>query len=299
MSTTSPVPQDGISEEQRLMARRQRFLTEIFGERFVATFNSPVLFLDAQELKSPVAIRFFKKDFSYLSKQLYLEYQYRSWKGFNVELLDRYSELVTKKLENINVLMTNTVNRLQKLMETQGHKLAGSLWPTCVQHDVPIIAGQARAYYEVLRSLEQVYLLAGTANLFGVIDSAQRAQAEFTCKKAVRAFRSVLQTEVIKLYREADRLVNEQKSAGHVDKRMVELVEQQGQDIKTFDAASDEESHTDSGMDLGSADAGQLIDDAAAASTAAAGAAKRRTTKKAAASDSAAPVPGDAESVPG
>jgi hypothetical protein len=288
MSTSTPVQQDGTTDEVKRMARRQRFLNEIFGERFVATFNSPVLFLDDQELKSPVAIRFFKKDFSYLSKQLYLEYQYRSWKGFNLELLTRYSDLVTKKLENINILMTNTVNRLQKLMETQGHKLAGSLWPTSMQHDVPIIAGQARAYYELLRSLEQVYLLAGTANLFGVITSAQRAEAEFICKKAVRAFRSVLQTEVIKLYREADRLMKEQHSAGHVDKQMAALVEMQGNDIKSFDATSEEEGHTDSGMDMGSADAGQLIDEAAAASTAAASTAKRKPPKKAAGADAPA-----------
>lgn len=251
------------------MASRHKSLVKIFGQRFADTFSSPILFLDNQELSCPVAIRFFHKDFAYLSKALYLEYQYRSWKGYNQELLGRYAELVGKKLDNIKILLTNNVSRMRNLLSQQGYALETTLWPKTIETDVPIIASLARSYWDMLRLLEEVYFLAASANMFGVFTSAQRAEAEFLCKKAIRAFRSILQTEVVKLYREADRLIKEQHSTGHVDKAMAEIVAEQGRDIAQFDQDSDEDARHDPSMDLGTMDAGQLIDDAAAASTAA------------------------------
>lgn len=292
--TTAALPVNGtkpLTDPNERLARRQRSLNKVFGDRFVETFNSPVLFIDEQVLSCPVAVRFFNKDFAYLSKQLYLEYQYRSWRGYNQELLTRYAELVGKKLENINILLSNNVSRMRNLLSQQGYALETTLWPKSLELDVPVIASLARTYWDMLLLLEQVYLLAATANMFGVFSSAQRAEAEFLCKKAIRAFRSVLQTEVIKLYREADRLIKEQHTSGHVDKGMADMVEQQGRDIAAFDASSEEESRSDHSMDLGGADAGQLIDDAAAASTASASAAKRPSKpKKAAGAEAQAPV---------
>ena len=90
----------------------------------------------------------------------------------------------------------------------------------------------------------------------------------------------MLQTEVVKLYREADRLIKEQHSTGQVDKGMAEMVEQQGRDIADFDKSSEEDSRIDSSMDLGGADAGQLIGDASAAYTASASASNRWTKPK-------------------
>jgi hypothetical protein len=286
--------------EPRKLTRYQKALESIFGNKFVHTFASPYLVLEDQSIVCPVAVRFFKKDFPYLSRQLYLEYQYRSWRGFNAELLQRYADVTSTKLANIKILMTNNINRLRKLLESQGHKAELSLWPSVHKCDVPIIATLARTYMEVLAMLDQVYTLAGTANLMGVIDSAQRAEVEFVSKKAVRAFRSILQTEVVKLYREAQRLMREQQSAGIVDQNMSAIVAQQGQDIAAFDKSSKEDENTDEGMRLNGVDAGQLIDDAAAASTAAVaanGGTRKRTSKKAengeapAAAPAPAPVP--------
>jgi hypothetical protein len=263
-------------DDQKRLARRHKALEVIFGGRFVQTFPSPYMVMDDHVLRSPVAIRFYKKDFAYLSRQLYLEYAYRSWKGFNADLLQRYADVTSAKLGAIRVLMNNTVNRLTKLLEQQGHKADLTLWPAEHRCDVPIIAGQARQYIDMLSMLDGVYTLAGTANLLGVIDSTQRNEAEFICKKSVRAFRSILQTEVVKLYREAVRLQNEQQSAGQLDQKLTEIVAQQGQDIQAFHASSQEEENADESMRLGSADPGQLIDDAAASSSAAAAAAGGR-----------------------
>lgn len=258
---------------------RQQALADIFGPKFVATFQSPVAYLDGVTLASPVSIRFFKKDFAYLSKQLYLEYQYRGWKGFSPDVLAKYQEITTRKLAAIKIHMNNTINRLSKLVEQNGVSLNTSIFPNAQTMTVPIIAAHARSYLDVLMDLDKVYLLAGTANLFGVIDSSQRAEAEFLCKKTVRAFRSVLQTEVIKLYREADRLIREQQGKGIVNAEMKAVVDEQGQAIADFESSSGQEDRHEVGMDLGGADPGQIIDSAAANSTALASEPKPKKTR--------------------
>lgn len=272
-AANTPTP----SQADTIRAARQQALEDVFGSKFTSRFQSPVVFIDSAELQSPTSIRFFKKDFAYLSKQLHMEYQYRSWKGFNQEMLERYNEIITKKLENINVLMTNWANRLQKLLDQNSDKMEGSLYPNTLVVTVPVIATHARSYFKLLTDLDRVSLLAGTANLLGIIDSKQRAESELICKKAVRAFRSVLQTEVIKLYREADRLVKEQHGRGEIDSGIADAVAEQGKAIAEFDAS--QEPDTDHGMDLGGADPAQLIDDAAAASSAVASASRSRAAK--------------------
>ena len=245
MRTNASIGRDVVDEVQ-WPDRRQKALASIFGEQFVQSFASPYMVIEDHVIECPVAVRFYKKDFSYLSKQLYVEYQFRSWKGYDLDLLASYTELVTRKLENIKTLINNTALRLQRLLDQEGHEANLSLWPAPHRCDVPIIALQARSYLEVLRLLDKVYLLAATANLLGVIDSSQRAEAEYICRKAVRAFRSVLQSEVAKLYLEAKRVMRERNGAGQVDPQISEVVLQQGKASAEFDAAGDEEDSADS-----------------------------------------------------
>lgn len=254
-------------------AERQRALHYVFGDTYANNLQTPVVFLDGQYLESPPSIRFYKKDFAYLSKQLYLEYQYRSWAAFNQEVLARYNEVITKKLTNINILMENNINRLEKLLAQNNVTLESTLYPNPLKITVPVIATHARSYFMLLCSLDRVNLLAGTANLLGVIDSTQRASAEFLCKKAVRAFRSILQAEVIKIYREAQRVIQEQQHGGKLNESMSAIVEQQGKEIADFAEKANDGSDADSSLDLGGVDPAQLIDEAAAASVAVA---KRR-----------------------
>ncbi len=284
MTDIAPASAGSTHEDpSKRLARRHKALEAIFGGKFLHTFLSPYMVLEDHVIECPVGIRFYKKDFQYLSKQLYLEYQYRSWRGFSSELLDKYATIITTKLAAIDTLMQNNINRLQKLLDQQGHKADLTLWPAVYTTDVPIIAAQARAYIGVLAKMDRLYCLSGTANLLGVIDSSQRADVEFTAKKAVRAFRSILQTEVTRLYREAERIMAEQHSAGKVDVAMAAVVQQQGQDIAEFDKSSQQDNDEDPTMDLKGADPSQVIDSAAAAAAAgatAAGAIKRpRTTK--------------------
>lgn len=281
MTQTAPAHAGSTQDDASTrLARRHKALETIFGGKFLHTFLSPYMVLEDHVIECPVGIRFYKKDFSYLSKQLYLEYQYRSWRGFSAELLDKYATIITTKLAAIDALMQSNINRLQKLLEQQGHKADLTLWPLVHTTDVPIIAAQARAYIGVLQKMDRLYTLSGTANLLGVIDSAQRAEVEFGAKKAVRAFRSILQTEVTRLYREAERVMKEQHQAGRVDVAMAAVVQEHGKDIAEFDKSSQQEQDEDSTMDLGGADPSQVIADASAAAAAAATAAGAGAAKK-------------------
>ena len=247
MNDTVTLPHEAGDAQTAQLARRQQALEAVFGPRFLQTFQSPFMVLEDHVIRCPVGIRLFKKDFSYLSKQLYLEYQYRGWRGFDPALLERYASVTTGKLAAIDTLLQNNINRLLKLLEQQGHEAELGLWPAVFTADVPIIATQARAYLGVLAKLDRLYALSGTANLLGVIDSSQRAVVEFSAKRAVRAFRAVLQTEVVRLYREAERVVAEQHRSGKVDARMAAVVQQHGEAIVAYEASTRADAEDDEG----------------------------------------------------
>jgi hypothetical protein len=128
--------------------------------------------------------------------------------------------------------LQQTIQRLQKLLDQAGQQAELTLWPTRHVVDVPIIVPQARAYLAVLQKLDRVYTLTGTANLLGVIDSAQRAQAELQAKRAVRTFRSVVQTEVTRLYREAERITTEHQQAGKTTAAPAPLLLQPAREVE-------------------------------------------------------------------
>ena len=238
LDTSSTLADTPGVDAQPQLARRHKAMEATFGTRFLNTFVSPYLVIEDHVIACPVGVRFYRKDFMFLSKQLYLEYQYRGWRDFDVALLDRYAGLVSNKLAALDATMQQTINRLQKLLEQQGLQADLTLWPKKYVVDVPIIAAQARAYLAVLQKMDRVYTLTGTANLLGVIDSTQRAQAELQAKRAVRAFRSVLKSESTRLYREAERIATEQRQAGKAESVVAALVQQQAQEIAEFEATA-------------------------------------------------------------
>jgi len=284
MTTNPPASSAGILGPHS-EARHVKALEAIFGEHFVATFQSPYVVREGAVISCPVAQRFFRKDFSYLSKQLYIEYQYRSWRGFPQEYLDRYANIVATKITQIETHMKNWVNRCQKLLDQNGKSgEALSLWPTSMTVDVPIIAAQAGRYIDLLLLMERVYALAATCNLYGLLDSQQRAEMERTCKRALRAFRSVLQNEVGRLYREAQRIQSEQRARGEENPQMAALVEAQGQSISEFERQAKEDERQDGPDGAMDAQSASEVLDAVGALAAAAGngatTRKRGTTAK-------------------
>jgi hypothetical protein len=247
MAAITAAPADSLAEgASPQLVRHRKAMEASFGARFLNTFVSPYLVIEDHVIECPVGVRFYKKDFNYLSKQLYLEYQYRKWRDFDITLLDRYAAIVTSKLAGLDATMQQTIDRLQKLLEQSGQQADLTLWPTKYVTDVPIIAAQARAYLAVLQKMDRVYTLTGTANLLGVIDSTQRAQAELQAKRAVRAFRSILQTEVTRLYREAERIMGQQRQLGTPDPAMAEVV------LAEFEQGRQREAQEDASSELAS-----------------------------------------------
>jgi hypothetical protein len=269
----------------------KKVLASVFGDGFANNFQGALVVIPDQTIRSATAKRFFDKDFGYLSRQMYYEYQYRTWHGFNEEILDRYAAVIDTKLASIQLAQSNWLNRLHKILEQNGKvgEEAKAMFPSIVTYHVPVIASQARVYLDVLKQLDDVYTLASSAYLWGIIDSKQRSAQEWHCKKAVRAFRAVLQLEVIKLYREATRLQGEHRGQGSENPQMANIVEQQHKDIKSFEKAAAEEDRQDGNKPP--ADPG-AIDPVGMLSQAVAGAQKklRAPKKDKAAGDEAGPA---------
>lgn len=277
-------------EGQALIAADPRkFLTAVFGAKFAQGFQGTFVPMPGQVLHSPTAQRFFSKDFAFLSRQMYYEYQYRTWFGFNEDVLNRYAEIIATKLTKISEAQQNWVNRLAKLLDQNGKSGSeyGAVYPNAMTVDVPIIAPQARMYLEVLKQLDTVYCMASAAWNWGIIDSKQKADQEWFCKKMIRAFRVILQQEVIKLHREARRMQEVQRSSGMEDASKSALVDEQARDIKEFDAHSKAE---EKAGETPPPNAEHAIDEASRIAAAGAAANKRTARKKAADSPAAAPA---------
>lgn len=277
-----------------LPAKQRQAMTLVFGDEFTSRPMGPIAFIDDAKLCSPTSINFYRREFPFISRVLSYEYQYRSWYGFDQELLNRYGEMISKKLVSITTLITNWNERFGTLLASNGVKMESAVYTNAIEITVPIISGHARAYFLILKELDKLYLIAGTANLMGVISSTQRADAEFICKKAVRAFGAALRNEVNRLYREADRLMREQH--GIVDKSRQETIAVQGKELQAFGESMDRDSAADTSLSLGNADPGQIIDDATAAAVAANKAEGRPRSKKAESAKAEAPAPTGASS---
>jgi len=241
----------------------RKVLASVFGDNFARNFQDGFVLLRGEQIRSATAKRFYDKDFAYLSRQMHYESQYRSWYGFNTEILDRYALIIGTKLSQIQLAQTNWLNRLQRLLTDKGKMTDEgiAMFANEERHDVPIIASQARVYFDVLKQLDDVYALSQSAYLWGIFDSAQAAQQQWFCKKAVRAFRAVLQTEVVKVYREAQRLQNEHRGKDTENTKMASLVDAQGKDVKQFSQEAQQEDRQDG--DKAPVDPAHAIDEAA------------------------------------
>lgn len=212
---TNPQPQ-GPSEADAgvVSATRRKALIDVFGEEFANTYQGPVMYMDREALSSPASINLYNRDFKFISKSLQHEYQYRSWKGYNQDMLDRYADIVTKKLVSIETYLRTWVRRFEKMIVDNGHELDTTFFPNPMPVTVPIISGHARSYFKLLKLLDDVYNMAGAASMQGACDSKIRSEAEIRSRKVVRAFSAVLRNEVLALFREADRLKRAQAERG-------------------------------------------------------------------------------------
>lgn len=272
-SPTAHAPRAAATDPRKILA-------SVFGDNFARNFQDGFVLLRDQQIRSSTAKRFYDKDFAYLSRQMHFEAQYRSWYGFNTEILDRYAAIINTKLGQIQIAQTNWLNRLQRLLTDKG-KMGDeglAMFANEERHDVPIIASQARVYFDVLKQLDDVYTLSQSAYLWGIFDSAQAAQQQWFCKKAVRAFRVVLQTEAVKVFREATRLQNEHRGKDTENPKMASLVEAQARDVKQFTEAAQAEDRADG--DKPPVDPGQAIEEAARIAQAANTAGKKSRTPK-------------------
>ena len=242
-------------------------ISQVFGEEYANNFQDPLIFMEAL-FKSPTVKQFYKREFQLISRTLFVESVYRRRPTYNQAVLDDFAAVSARKLGDISKLLNTTCERLRVICKTNGvDPEVTYLHPE--RKIVPIIASHAKTYIATLYKLDELYQLTGSANLNGLIDGSARMKAELLCRKAVRAFSAMLRNEIMKLYKESQRM---RAAAGSVaDPEMDRAEAAHGQAVAEFDEKRTEDA--ESAVDP--ANASQVIEDIAA-STAAAGAKGRK-----------------------
>jgi hypothetical protein len=197
--STAPPPPSALDAEEQLNA-----LAEVFGEYFAEDFQDPVVFR-RHCFQSPAAKQFYKRNFPLVSRTLFLESVYRRRPLYNQEILDDFVTKVSKRLADIQAVISTQSLRLKKLCDSNG-QLTDAAFVHPHEVLVPIIAAHANTYVRCLMKLDELYQLSGSATLNGVIDGNQRKAVEQICRKAIRAFSTMLRYEIITLRKESARM---------------------------------------------------------------------------------------------
>jgi hypothetical protein len=197
-SVAPPIP-SSVGAEEQLNA-----LAEVFGQHYAQDFQDAVVFR-SYCFQSPAAKQFYKRNFPLVSRTLFLESVYRRRPLYNQEILDTFVVIVSKRLADIQQLISTQSLRLKKLCDSNGQLTdAAFVHPQPVL--VPIIAAHANSYVRCLLRLDELYQLSASATLNGVIDGNQRKAVEQICRKAIRAFSTMLRYEIITLRKESARM---------------------------------------------------------------------------------------------
>lgn len=272
----------GPDREAQLQA-----LATVFGADYAKGFDDPVVFI-TRVFQSPAVKQFFKREFPLISRTLFVESVYRRRPMYNQTVLDDFASISKKKLADILALLGTQCDRIRKVCESNA-ALTDAQYMHPQTTLIPIIAGEARTYIEVLTKLDEAYQLCGSAILNGVIDGNQRKSTELLCRKAVRAFSAMQRNEIIKLRKESQRL-----RAG-LTVPDVELDKAEGaqtESIRDFDEHTHNEAQLDASGSVAPDAAAQLLDDMVA--TTVATTAKRRKV----ASEAPPVAPAMADSAP-
>lgn len=172
-------------------------MAEVFGEHYAQDFQDAVVFR-RHSFQSPAAKQFYKRNFPLVSRTLFLESVYRRRPLYNQAILDTFVTMVSKRLADIQQLISTQSVRLKKLCDSNG-QLTDAAFVHPYEVLVPIIAAHANSYVRCLLKLDELYQLSASATLNGVIDGNQRKAVEQICRKAIRAFSTMLRYEIITL----------------------------------------------------------------------------------------------------
>lgn len=244
---TAPPTVPPVDAEEQLEA-----LTEVFGEHYAHDFQDAVVFR-RYCFQSPAAKQFYKRNFPLVSRTLFLESVYRRRPLYNQDVLDTFVTMVSKRLADVQQLISTQSVRLKELCESNG-QLTDAAFVHPHQVLVPIIAAHANSYVRCLLKLDELYQLSASATLNGVIDGNQRKAVEQICRKAIRAFSTMLRYEIITLRKESARMRlaltapdSEVERAESAQEQALQTIEEavQGDEIaepKSFGLRSSEES---------------------------------------------------------
>lgn len=270
-------------------AERISALSKVFGEEYANNFTDPVIFI-RKTFSSPGVNHQYAREFDFISRTLFLEMVYRRRPMYNQEVLDAFSNLMSKKITDVLTLLQTQADRILAICKSheQTHeRMENASYMHPKQVLIPIISNHAKNYISVLEKLDLIYVLTGSAILNGAIDGNQRKKFELLCRQAVRAFSAMLRNESIKLRKESQRMRAAQNSSPDDEVSLAEAVharsESELEKANKADAAAGE-------ADIAPQDGAQVLDNLVATATATA----KRAAKTPKAETSAASTSSDA-----
>lgn len=214
-------------------AKQLQSFAEVFGANYLKGFQDPIIFEDASFYSSPVQ-QAYKRDFALISRACFGEYIYRRRPAYNVAVLDYFSDLCNKKLENITELLTRETQRIHVLMKQNGAPV-NAAYAHKKDRVVPIIHSSALRYLRVLKLFDRLLQATGSAVIYGVFTPDQRKEAELRCRRAVLAFSTMVRQESTKLSKESKRLLavegDADESTKQADEMLAESVAQFDRDV--------------------------------------------------------------------
>ena len=229
----------------------------------------------------------YKREFPLISRTLFVESVYRRRHLYNQAVLDDFSAISSRKIDDVIKLLTTQADRMRTICKSNG-VVPNAIYLHPETRLVPIIAGHSRDYITALQRLDDVYQLVGSATLNGLMDGSARMQMETLCRKAVRAFSAMLRNEILKLRKESQRM--QQVNLGVRDEEVERAENAHGEAVEAFDASMQTAAALDSSAHVAPADAAEIIADISASTNAASRARAPRKAAEAAPQTSASPV---------
>lgn len=212
-------------------AERISALAKVFGEEYANNFTDPVMFI-RKSFSSPGVNHQYSREFDFISRTLFLEMVYRRRPLYNQEVLDAFSNLMSKKIADVLTLLNTQSERILaicKSHELTHERMEEATYMHPKQILIPIISNHAKSYISVLEKLDQIYVQTGSAILNGAIDGNQRKKFELLCRQAVRAFSAMLRHESIKLRKESQRMRAAQNASPDDEVSLAEAVHDRSQ----------------------------------------------------------------------
>ncbi len=202
-TTNTNVPE--IDPAELLFNQRVEAFGKTFGEKYLDRFTDPIHFLNVEFFNYKMH-KFYEGNFAFISRNVFSEYVYRRRPKYNRDLLIRYHELMAKKLDGVQKLLTKYTAQIDAVIANNGGNIDEIGYVKKRIELVPVIHAQARQYLDLLQLADALFTKVAAATLQGLIDSNSKTEIEAKTILSFRAVGNTVRSETVGLRKEAQRV---------------------------------------------------------------------------------------------